>query len=283
MERFYRIAGLDFRVLAPDDEYYLDDGALANFRTVAAAPFRDVYLELVDRLDPPEGELSASAGGNWIYQGKDGLLRYLGCISGWEGAYMRIIRQESVSRVQVLRHPRESRFTHNAALEAMELGHQLIQNGGFLLHASYIDCGGEAILFTAPPGTGKSTQAELWCRLRDAELINGDRAAVMMSAHGAKACGVPYAGLSKVRKNRTLPVKAIVCLSQAKSTSIRRLGGLEAFRSLWEGCSVDTWDREDMNRCAQSLTELLCHVPVYHLACTPDESAILALEEAMRK
>ena len=39
---------------------------------------------------------------------------------------------------------------------------KLLQRSAVILHASYIDWDGSAILFTGPSGTGKSTQAELW-------------------------------------------------------------------------------------------------------------------------
>ena len=45
--------------------------------------------------------------------------------------------------------------------ELMELEHLLAMRKGILLHASVVCVDGEAVLFTAPSQTGKSTQASL--------------------------------------------------------------------------------------------------------------------------
>jgi hypothetical protein len=92
------------------------------------------------------------------------------------------------------------------------------------------------------------------------------------------ACGVPFSGSSLFCKNVTLPLAAIVYLQQAPKTTVCRLRGAEAFRRLWEGCGINNWDRADVDQVSKTLVQVLTKVPVFSLACTPDESAILALE-----
>ena len=284
MRRFYRIAGINFCVSAPADEWFEDDGVLTNFRTEPTEEYHEILLCLREQLDPPEGEPYAADGSVCVYRKNDGLISYYGCYERkWEKGYLRIACGQNRSDVQLRKDSDAIRLSAGILLDAMELQHQLVQRGGFLLHASYIDVNGEAILFTAPSGTGKSTQASLWCSLRGAELINGDRAAVRVEKEGVYACGVPYSGSSHVRKNANRPLKAVVFLSQAKETTIDRLEGMAAFRKIWEGCSVNTWDPEDMSLCAQTVMNLLSRVPVYHLACTPDESAVRILEGILGK
>ena len=284
MRRFYRIAGINFCVSTLEDEGFEDDGILTNFRTVPTTEHHEIILHLKEQLDAPEGALYAADGSVCAYRENDKVICYRGCYDRkWEKGYLRIARAQDRSVVQLRKHKDMIRLSAGITLEAMELQHQLVQQDGLLLHATYIHVNGEAILFTAPSGTGKSTQAVLWCSLRGAELVNGDRAAVTVEKTGVYAWGVPYSGSSLVRKNANHPLKAVVVLSQAKETTISRLEGMAAFRKIWEGCSVDTWDPEDMNRCAQTVMNLLSCVPVYHLACTPDESAVRILETVLRK
>ena len=284
MRRFYRIAGINFCVSAPEGNGFEDDGVLANFRIAPTAGCREITLSLKEQLDPPEGELYAADGSVCVYRKIDELIYYCGCYDRkWEKGYLRIVRDQNRTDAQLHKHGEKIHLSSGIALEAMELQHHLARHGGFLLHASYIDVNGEAILFTAPSGTGKSTQASLWCNLRGAELINGDRAAVTVGENGVFACGVPYSGSSPVRKNVTCPLNAVVFLSQAKETTIHRLEGMAAFCKIWEGCSVNTWDPEDMNLCAQAVMNMLSRVPVYHLACTPDDSAVRILEKTLGK
>ena len=44
-----------------------------------------------------------------------------------------------------------------------------------LMHASAVSWNGQGLVFTAPSGTGKTTQAELWARYKGAKILNGDK------------------------------------------------------------------------------------------------------------
>lgn len=286
MERFYSIAGITWRIIIPEGWSYHDGGVLKEYLTDGTSWDRTLEIEIVDGLPAPEGGLVFADTGKLVYISGDVNLRYEGIVaSGPGGAYQCIRRQGAHSLLQVERSAVRDRITQKMILNGIEAEHQVVQNGGFLLHASYIRCDDGAILFTAPSGTGKSTQAELWCRFRGAELINGDRAVVCMDAatEVPLACGVPYAGSSGVCKNQVMPLKAIVRLSQAPVTKIEKLTGIRAFRHVWEGCCVNTWNRDDMDRCMQTVMDTVQRIPVFHLACTPDESAVIALEEALKK
>lgn len=63
---------------------------------------------------------------------------------------------------------------------------------------------------------------------------------------------IPFSGSSGVGKNEQMPLAAVVYLSQASQTTIAPLRGFRAFRRLWEGCSVNLWDREDLDACEQT-------------------------------
>mgnify|MGYP002512484484 CR=1 FL=1 len=157
----------------------------------------------------------------------------------------------------------------------------LLDFSGIQLHASAIAVDGKAYLFSAASGTGKSTQAALWEQFRGAQLINGDRAGVFVEPDGVFARGIPYCGSSGVNRNVCLRVKCIVSLSQAPVTSIAPLTGLRAFRQIWEGCTVNLWDRQAVMACSELVSQVVQRVPVFHLACTPDCSAVEALEQAI--
>jgi hypothetical protein len=97
------------------------------------------------------------------------------------------------------------------------------------------------------------------------------------------AYGIPYCGTSGICRDAKLPVAAIVCLSQAPQDRVEPLMGMRAFRNLWEGCSVNLWDREDVELCTKGVMEVIRQVPVVHLACTPEKSAVETLEAYLRK
>ena len=150
-----------------------------------------------------------------------------------------------------------------------------------LLHASYISIDGGAVLFTAQCGVGKSTQAELWRQYMGAEVINGDKAGVSVEENGVFAHGLPFCGTSGICKNKTLPLKAIVLLSQAPENKITRVTGVNAIQSLMGNIYLDFVAPGETQQCVDTLIDLLSKVPVYHLQCTPDKRAVECLAEEL--
>ena len=232
------------------------------------------HLTLAQSLPEPEGEPVFASPDFTIHRQGDAWMRRI-------GDYIHVRREGRESAVTYRRNALPQGITAKLLLSAMELEQLLAEHDGFLIHASYIRHGDGAILFTAPSETGKSTQAKLWCDHMGAELINGDRAAVRIVDGRVFACGIPFSGSSPVRKNRTLPLKAIVYLSQAKENTITRLRGVRAFPRVWEGCGIPMWDRGAVEAVTDTLSAVLARVPVWHLACTPDERAVACLSEAL--
>ena len=140
---------------------------------------------------------------------------------------------------------------------------------------------GEAIVFCAPSGTGKSTQAELWKKYRGAKIINGDRVIVRRTENGFTAGGIYYSGTSEYCENITAPLKAVVLLGQAKENRIARCGGGEAMRRLFRECTYTAELKNDPAMIADIVADIVNGAAVYKLDCVPDESAVATLEEVL--
>ncbi len=164
---------------------------------------------------------------------------------------------------------------------SISLAQLLLKQNAFFIHSSFISVNGKAILFSAPCGTGKSTQADLWKKHRNAEIINGDKAGILVES-SVYACGVPFCGTSGICKNKTFPLGAIVLLSQSKTNSIRHLAGVEALRGIMQNIYLDLVAPNEQQMIVDLLIELLKTIPVYSLECTPDENAVIALENELR-
>ena len=152
-----------------------------------------------------------------------------------------------------------------------------------VFHSSVIDIGGEAILFTAPCGTGKSTQAALWEKYRNAFVVNGDKSMIYEKDGVCLVSGVPFSGSSDICHNKILPVKAVVRLSQAKENKVEQLKGFNAYKSLHEGCYHSKWNADYEKNTADLIEKFVLNVPVLSLACLPDESAVEELENFLDK
>lgn len=284
MERYYRFAGLEFSVSMPADMMYENEYRMAPFRVDRATDPHRFSFHRVDALTPPEGICLKQQPDFCVYAEQGKQVRYIGTVQqSWENAFLRAVHDGRQHDVQLLAERFPKRVGTRTVLESMAAEHLIVRNGGFIFHCSYIDRGGRAVLFTAPSETGKSTQAELWHTYRGAEIINGDRAAARIVDGKVIAEGIPFAGSSQYCVNRTLPVEAIVYLGQAPVTTIRKLRGYEAFSRIWEGISVNTWDRKDLELASDTVKRIAETVPVYHLPCTPDEDAVAVLERELRK
>ena len=164
---------------------------------------------------------------------------------------------------------------------SVSLAQLLLPKNAFFIHSSFISVGSKAILFSAASGVGKSTQAALWEKHRSAEVINGDKAGVLVE-NGVYACGAPFCGTSGICKNKDLPLGAIVLLHQSAKNSIRRLSGVEALQGVLRNIYLDLLAPNEQNQIIILLIELLKTVPVYSFGCTADENAVIALENALQ-
>lgn len=172
-------------------------------------------------------------------------------------------------------------FDVATALRNARLPHILLNNGAIILHTSYVLCDGEAILFCAPSGTGKTTQAELWKKYRGARIINGDRAIVRYADNGFVAGGIYYSGTSDYCENIIAPLKAIVLLSQAERNTAEVCSGAEALRRIFRECSYTAEFEKDPARIAQLVADIVNKVKIIRLDCLPNESAVTTLEEML--
>jgi hypothetical protein len=280
MKKYYSYAGLHICIEGPDAYMYKDDRNLKFFQTEEKEFCHHYQFEVVDKLEGCLGTLLATTPNMRVYIDGDQTIRYIGSAREDDTkAYMRINDCGYTHKVQMKKKNDNLVIGTHLVYDVIESAKLITDIEGILLHASFIEHKGEAIVFTAPSGTGKSTQADLWVEHRNATIINGDRCALRFIDGKVYACGVPFAGSSNISKNKTLPLKCIVCLGQSPTTTLTPLHGYKAFRYLWEGVGVNTWDKDHVMKVSDIVERIVGCIPIYKLDCTPDVSAIEALEE----
>lgn len=149
-----------------------------------------------------------------------------------------------------------------------------------LLHASLIQTDYGGILFAGPSGIGKSTQANLWVKHRNARMINGDRP-ILYKDEIWWACGSPLAGSSRCCVNEKVPVRFIVILGKANRCTLERMTTGDSFKTIYGLSTVYSWSKEYVERTIEMIQKLIQDIPVYHLDCTPDEKAIEIVENLL--
>lgn len=157
----------------------------------------------------------------------------------------------------------------------------MIQKDSLILHTAYMCLEGGAVLFSAPSGTGKSTQAELWEKYRGTRTVNGDRSLLMRESDGWYACGWPICGSSGICHNESYPIRAIVMLRQAKENKVRRLGVAESMKKVFAQITINMWNAEFQMKAMDLIQNLISEVPVYELECDISENAVACLERVL--
>ena len=166
--------------------------------------------------------------------------------------------------------------------EGIDLPSMLLEKGIGILHCSFIEYEGSAILFVGDKQVGKSTQAALWEKHRNAEIINGDRAGIRFENGRFYAEGIPFCGTSKICKNKKLPVKAFVCLSKGPVNELRRLSIMEGVMRII-GKFTYTNTREYVEKIAAIAEKIAQQLPIYGYSCLKDESAVDVLYNELTK
>ncbi|MBR3456254.1 MAG: hypothetical protein IKH26_13145 [Bacteroidaceae bacterium] len=162
-------------------------------------------------------------------------------------------------------------------LEALMMERFMVMCGGLILHSSFIIHEGEAILFTAPSGTGKSTQASLWQRYAGAEIINGDRSVVWYDGQQFMASGLPFCGSSGINKDRTVPLACIAFIEQWTDNNACSMPVAVSARKLFGEMSINKWNHQFVDLALDMIERLVASVPMVHLQCNMEEGAVTAL------
>lgn len=163
--------------------------------------------------------------------------------------------------------------------------HKLLSFQGLMLHASAVVYQGQAYLFSAPSGTGKSTHTGLWKQVFGSEhvfILNDDKPALRLTADGWYAYGTPFSGKVNLSRNIGVPLKAICFLERGECNTISRLSEKEAIQNLMYQ-TVRPRDEAYMDILLQLVEKIIGSIPVYQMRCTMEPDAARVAYEAMSK
>lgn len=161
-----------------------------------------------------------------------------------------------------------------------KIAQAFLERSVLLMHGSVVAVDGEAYMFTALSGTGKSTHVRLWRKLfgERAVMVNDDKPLVRIGGERAIVYGTPWDGKHHLSNNIAVPLKAIVVLRRGLENEIHPLTVQEAFPTLLQQ-SFRTEDPMVTIRTMQLLSKLSKQVGLYELHCNMDpEAAVVAYQ-----
>lgn len=154
----------------------------------------------------------------------------------------------------------------------------LVHYGILFLHASQILYKNKGIIFAAPSGTGKTTQAKLWKKYRGAEILCNDRTMIRKKGHIWCAYGFPIDGSEPVRSNVVTEIAGIIILEQALVDNVQYLSVIKSVKYLMSQMVLDSWNLEEHNKIMDILLEFLEEKKVCLMQCTKDKKVVDVLE-----
>ncbi len=155
------------------------------------------------------------------------------------------------------------------------LGEHLLLNGnGMVFHCSALAVDGNAYLFTAPSGTGKSTHARLWRELLGDKvvMINDDKPVVRYIDGEFYVYGTPWDGKHRLSTNTRARIKGVCAIAQAKENSIATLSPAQMLVYVLNQ-TMSPKSAAEADKLFALLDRLLKSVDLYKLDCNTDIAA----------
>ena len=151
---------------------------------------------------------------------------------------------------------------------------KILKYDAMLMHCAAVAVDGEAYLFTAVSGTGKTTHINLWRKkFGDRFLVvNGDKPILRMRGDKFFACGTPWRGKENYGHNVVAPIKAICILERGEKNEIHKIPPHEAISTVITQ-TLKTNDMKEMEKSLILIDKLLASVPFYRLRCNMDPEA----------
>ncbi len=157
---------------------------------------------------------------------------------------------------------------------------KLIDHDILLFHGSVVALDGQAYMFTAVSGTGKSTHTKLWREMfgERAVMINDDKPLFRITENGVLVCGTPWDGKHRLNTNCMVPLKAICVLKRGQENQIRSISPKEALPILLQ----QSHRPGNMLKYMELMDAVTKHVRFYELHCNMEPDAARVAFEGMQ-
>ena len=155
-----------------------------------------------------------------------------------------------------------------------KLAQLLVQDDILLMHGAVVAVDGQAYLFTAKSGTGKTTHTRLWMQQFGdrAVMVNGDKPLLHVTNTGVTVYGTPWDGKEHLSTNIACPLRAVCILTRSETNHIGRISKKEALPMLCQQVYRPA-DPAALAKMLPLVDRLGCSVPLYRLGCNMEPEA----------
>lgn len=159
----------------------------------------------------------------------------------------------------------------------------VVEKNILLFHSSVVAVDGQAYIFTAPSGTGKSTHTALWRQVfgERAVMINDDKPLLKLEEDAVWVYGTPWDGKHRISTNTRVRVKAICLLNRGAENSIVRESFFQAYPFILNQTYRPN-EEKGMKKTLELVNQLMEQIPVYSMKCNISREAAEMAYEAMK-
>lgn len=168
---------------------------------------------------------------------------------------------------------------------ATAFNRKIIRFNSMLVHSSAIIAGGNAYLFSASSGVGKSTHTRLWKQLYGDEIyyINDDKPVVRIENGVAIAYGTPFDGGSGIANNISAPLGGIIFLERGEKNTIVKMTSVPQILQMLYFSTAHFVNRETANSMLDNFEELIKTTVFYKLICNMKSDAAKVAHDFLLK
>lgn len=165
-----------------------------------------------------------------------------------------------------------------------KIAESMIDYDTLLFHGSVICMDGNAYMFCADSGTGKSTHTRMWREYYQDRvfMINDDKPLISVKDTDIRAWGTPWSGKHHLDTNTSAPLKGICFLERDTVNHIERITEDLALPGLLK-YSYRSSDPARVQKSLALLVNMAKRIPVYTLGCNISHEAAVTAYEGMKK
>ena len=160
---------------------------------------------------------------------------------------------------------------------------RLLEREILMVHGSTVAVDGQAYLFTANCGTGKSTHTRLWREVfgERAVMVNDDKPFLKLTGDGVVAYGSPWTGKHGLGGNVCFPLKGICVLERGAENQIWFVSSADVIGMLQHQTFMPAEEQAE-EKALELVHRLAELVPLWRMRCNRDRDAAVTAYEMMK-
>ncbi len=165
-------------------------------------------------------------------------------------------------------------YVENLAILRKVIKVLLFDYKAMLFHGSAVKVNGNAYVFTAPSGTGKSTHTSLLKEYLGDKLtyINDDKPILKIENDSVVVYGSPWNGKHCLGENISAPLKAVCLIVRSEKNFVEKVNSVNFLKFLFEQ-SMGFEDEETAEKVLEILSVIIDKTEFYKVHCNKDISA----------